>query len=229
MLQIVNFPGMLLYYFIMAACILPEIHGVRVVFGLPPRFMEGGMDAIVFGRWLLVAETPILVNGLILERGSRIELFSMLRMKKRNSFRIKMLMLCVASGVIWSAVLGAGVLWSTDGKTALLYFIITVCSIIMWETVQVMIYFCFKKAFWSGAAILLLNAGSCLVGLYRESVFAYMPSAWGMLCRSSSWREPADGAISYPAMIAASVCVAVICIWITGKREGEEPYGSNSY
>lgn len=50
--QIVNFPGMLLYYFIMTVCILPEIHGVCVVFGLPSQFLESGVDAIAFGRWL---------------------------------------------------------------------------------------------------------------------------------------------------------------------------------
>lgn len=229
MLQIINLPGMLFYYLIMSVYILPEIHGIQVVFGLPSQFMEGGMDGVAFGKWLLVVGVPILVNGLILERGSQIELFSRLRMKKRNSFRIKMLAFCVVSGVIWSSVLSVGVMWMTDVKTALLSFMITVCNMLMWETVQVMLYDCFKKAFWSGAAILLLNGGSCLVGLYRKSVFQYMPAAWGMFCRSSSWPESTDGSINYIAMIAASVGVAVLCILITMKREGEEPYGSSSY
>lgn len=229
MFQILNLPGVLFYYIIMAACILPEIHGIRVVFGLPLQFMDGGMDAVVFGKWLLVAEVPILVNGMVLERGSQIELFSRIRLKKTNRFRIKLLVSCVIFGSIWVAVLAAGVMWLIDVKTALSLIPVAISSVFMWEAMQVMIYFCFKKAFWSGAAVLLVNGGSCLVGLHMKSVFQYMPAAWGMLSRSSLWLKPAYMPISYIYMIAANVGVAVICIIIAIKKEGDEPYGCNSY
>lgn len=227
--QLVNVPRMLLYYFIMAVCILPKIHGVRVVLGLPSQFMEGGLDAIVFGKWLLVVETPILVNGIILERGSRIELLSRLRMKKRTSFQTKMVAACAASGTIWMTVLTVGVMWFEGGKTALHMIFMMVFNIFMWETMQVMIYYCFKNAFWSGAAILLINGGSCLIGLYMKPVFQYMPAAWGMLCRSSLWLESADILIRYEYMIVASISVAVICAIITIKKEGDELCGGNPY
>lgn len=191
--------------------------------------MEGGLDAIVFGKWLLVVEAPILVNGIILERGSRIELFSRLRMKKRTSFQTKMMVACVVSGVIWVAVLTVGVMWFKGGRTALHMIFLVIFNIFMWETMQVMIYYCFKNAFWSGVAILLINGGSCLAGLYIKPVFQYMPAAWGMLCRSSLWMESVDILIRYENMIVASISVTVICVIITMKKEGDEPYGGNPY
>lgn len=227
--QIVNFPGMLLYYFIMTVCILPEIHGVCVVFGLPSQFLESGVDAIAFGRWLLVAEVPILMNGIILKRGSQIELFSKLRMKKRKCFQAKMIVVCAVSGIIWVFALAMGVIKITGIKTALQLIPMAASNILMWEAVQVMIYFLFKKAFWSGAVILLINGGSCTVGLYMKSIFRYMPAAWGMLCRSSLWQEPADEFMRYGYMIVANMIVSVICVIITIKIEGDEPYGCNSY
>lgn len=142
---------------------------------------------------------------------------------------MKLLISCGTSGAVWVAVLAVGVMWLADAKTALLLIPVACSNVLLWEAMQVMIYFCFQKAFWSGAAVLLLHGGSCLVGLHMRSVFPYMPSAWGMLCQSSLWPEPADTPINYFSMLAANIGVAAICVIIAIKKEGDEIYGCNSY
>lgn len=219
--QFVYFPAVFLYYLIMAACLLPETHDIRVVFGLPPDFADGGMDTLVFGKWLLITEVPLLVNGLILERGSQIELFSRIRLKKKTGFRSKLTLSCMKYGVLWAAVLTVGATGFTDIKTASFLFPLTLSNLFLWEAVQVMIYFCFKKAFWSGAAILLFNGGSCVAGLYLRSIQSYMPAFWGMLCRSSQWSESSGLPMNYFYMIAANLAVTAVCIIFTSQKEEE--------
>lgn len=215
----VNLPAVLLFYLMMAVCIVPEQHGVPVVFGLPGDFAQGGLDTLVFGKWMLLLCVPVLVDGIVLERGRQIEIFSKLRMKNRQDFTRAIWLACMAMSLIWSSFLTIGTALEFGIGKALALFPLLASNLYFWTALQVTLYVYSRKASWIGWAPVLLSGVSCLGSLYVPGVFWGMPSVWGMLCGSSLWREGIYCPMSYPVMILLNLMAGAVCLWLANKRE----------
>ncbi len=219
--KLINIPIVCLFYLGIALCIVPEQHGVSVVLGLPQNFMEGGLDALVFGKWMLILGIPLLINGIILERGKQIEIFFTLRMRKRKCFPQWILAVCLITGILWGVTLTIGIGCRLGADMAVKVSPLLLSNLFMWEVIQITLYFYYQKAAWSGWVTFLLNGGGGLLGLYIRPLSRFIPSFWGMFYRSSFGQKQPGGMPHYIIMICVNIFFGFlgIAIMTKGRRE----------
>lgn len=221
LVKLINLPIICLLYFGMALCVVPELHGVSVILGLPWDFVEGGLDSLVFGKWMLIMGVPILINGMILERAKQVEIFFTLRMRKRKRFQQWILAACLVAGIIWGVILTIGIWCNLGVNMAVKVSPLLFSNLFMWEVIQIILYFYCQKAAWSGWITFLLNGGGGLLGLYIPLLSRYIPSFWGMLCRSSFGQEQLYEISFYVIMICSNIFVGLLGIAIMTKERSE--------
>ncbi len=221
--KLINIPLLCLFYCGLAFIISPAQYGNSVLLGLPWDFTDGGLDPFVYGKWLMITIIPVLVNGIILERGKQIEIFFTLRMRKRGSFQLWMLSACSCTAILWGVVLTLGVLFIYEADTAVMTCPLLISNLLLWSVIQITLYFMFHHAVWSGWVTFLLNAGGGFLGLYIRPLSRFIPSFWGMFIRSSFMPEQVYGIhnLNYFLMIFANIffCLSGILILLKGRRD----------
>lgn len=206
----IKLPLLCLFYIAMMMCIIPELHGTFVVLGIPWDFAQGGIDMIVFGRWMLIVGISVLVNGIILEKGRKIEIFIRIRNKKQQDFYRGMIGTCVILNVVWGMILSIGTAFYLGISTALIMFPLLTSNLLFWSMLQVFLDFYLHRNFINGITIIFFNGGSCLFGIYHREISCYLPSFWGMLCRSAFGTDQLQMKNSYLKMIMLNIIIGMI-------------------
>lgn len=190
-------------------CILMPAHGSYVIFGMPQNQMALGIDYFIFSRWMLMMSAPILINGYFLEQGSKVELFTVLRIKKRKYYRMYLLLACCVFSFVWTCVITAGAARIADLFTAVQLFGVLLPNLFLWTGVQYVAYVFLKGAAWSGILTIVLIGGSCLLGEFMPQLYPFFPSSWGMLYRSAGY---VSGGLRITEMTIRSLVFIVVCL-----------------
>ena len=206
-----NVPAVLLLYVAAAMVLVPDFHGISVVLGLPYDFFSSGMDYMVFGRWLLVTAIPILVNGLLLERGSRIGVFIKIRGRQREDFCRKTAAACIENHAVWCCFLTLCLAFTKGIFTAAEAFLPLQTNALLWESILAVLYYRGKASASSGWITILILGIFCLVGLHVPSLSHLLPPFWGMLCRNSGTQ--------YGTRIALNLAASAIVLACLRERE----------
>lgn len=178
-------------------------------FGMPKNQMAVGIDYFIFSRWMLMMSAPILINGYFLEQGSKVELFSVLRIKKRISYRLYLLLACCVFSFVWTCGITVGAAGIADLFTAVRLFCVLLPNLILWTCVQYAAYVFLKGAAWSGILTLALIGASCLLGEFMPRFYPFLPSSWGMLHRSAVY---VSGGLGITAMAIRSLVFIAVCL-----------------
>lgn len=171
----------MLYIFFLVILSLPN-DGNAIFTGLPPSQIAGEINQMMLGKWMCVICPPLLVNGLLLERSQKIEIFSLLRMEKLVHSRLRILGSCFILTLLWAiGIFGASVL-CFDIKTATQILILLAPNLLLWTSVGLSSCILTDRAVWSGILPLAGLGTSCLLGAYFPAWLRYLPSTWGMRC-----------------------------------------------
>jgi hypothetical protein len=219
MTKIVNLPFSMVFFLCVLGCVLTPAQGTYVIYGLPESQGTQGINYFIFSRWILMMSAPVLVNGYCLERSRKIELYSTLRMKKISDFHLYLCYACAANITIWTSFISIGAIFIDTTKIALQLFAVLLPNCWMWGAAQCMLYFILRKAAWSGLLVIALIGGVCLVGEYLPSIYAFTPSAWGMLSRSATF---ISNGLKPSHMVIYSFLLFLLCTVITVHNKKEE-------
>lgn len=219
-LKIIRWPIVAVFYIAVVLCSLEPAGGEFVIFGLEKALSPVAVNYAAFSRWLLMMCVPVLVNGYYLERCVTLETFIRLRMRKRSQFSIFMTCGCVFNSVIWALSLYAGGVLKFGAASMAGQLILLLPNLLFWTALTVRAYLGLGRAPWSGPLCVAIIGCAHLLGEYVPALERFMPSAWGMRCRSSF---DSGGYISALYMITMSVllCAAVFLYWPVAGQNGK--------
>lgn len=194
--------------YIFFVVILSQPNDGNVIFtGLPPSQIAGEINQMLLGKWMCVICPPLLVNGFLLERSQKIEIFSLLRMEKLVHSQLRIIGSCFILTLLWAiGAFGASVL-CFDIKTATQILILLTPNLLLWASVGLLSYILTDRAVWAGILPLAGLGTSCLLGAYFPAWLPYLPSTWGMLCYSVGLGGPCQ----MYAMVFLSLLFTAIC------------------
>lgn len=185
--------------------------GQDVIFmGIPPADIAGEIDLIQVGKWVALCCIPLLANGVILEHSKQIELFSLLRVKRRLSLRLQEVYACIICTIAWAVAIFCVAAWQLGNDKAVKIIILLLPNLMMWSGVGLVCYALSKRAAWSADIALTLLGGSCLIGTRFPTWMPYLPCAWGMLSQTVAYGTLG----STPFMSVASSLSAAVCYLI---------------
>lgn len=212
------FPGWLTICTVLAVVFSLPVRQESIFLGIPPAEVIGEIDLMQVGKWTALCSVPLLANGVILERSHQIELFSVLRVKKRLFLRGREVYACVACTFAWAVGVFGVSAWQLGSSKAIRIFFLLLPNLLLWDGISLVSYALCKRTAWSGGISLALIGGSCLIGVHLPSWMRYLPSTWGMLSQTG----PYNALGSLPLMSAASSLSAIVCYFVFIIYEGNE-------
>lgn len=211
-------PMLFACYILLAGIVARPLHGYSVVLGLPYGFSGAGKDSVVFGKWLLITGIPIMVNGLMLRRGSGINAQVKIRLKKKHKYCQMLALECIWLNTIWAILLTSFLVVEQGWGNALKAFLLLQSNIVLWESIQISLFY--RKPAGvsessSGWITIGLNGASCLIGLHITSLYKFLPSFWGMFCRSCI----ENSIKSYCMMLVLNVVISMLLLVLLHEEE----------
>lgn len=218
--KITRWPVVAAFYVLVLYCVSTPVHGTYVFLGITPAAVRGDVDYIAFSRWLLMMSAPVLVNGYFLDRSKQIEIFTCLRMKSMSKMSFCLLGGCAINSTLWVFALCIAALFKIEINNITYLISVLWPNFLIWMLIATIVYFLCNKAAWSGVIVIAVIGGSFLVGEHIPMLCKYVPSTWGMLCRSVLYQ---DAGYSLTYMITVNLLLCVICVglfsYVVQKRE----------
>ena len=218
-MKMIRWPAVAVFYLAVLFLIREPVHGNYIFMGIPAAAVRGEVDYLAFSRWLLMMSAPILASGFFLERSSRIELFARLRMKDRKQWNIRQLSAGVAIATTWALSLGLLSVFCVGMETAVQVFLLLWLSFVLENFLLMSVFLLSGKAAWSGVISILLTGGLFLFGEHVHGVGRYLPTMWGMFCRSA--HDQPDGYsfwLSIILLVLANLLSAFVYGCTAGRR-----------
>lgn len=220
----INIPIVILIYALaLMICISPQKPDFSILLGIPPFYISGDIDYLLLGRWLVLVCTPLTVNGIIMERASYVETFSVVRF--RNEFQYKK---CIVGAsfinvTIWAVLYVISGIVYLNSSEIILFSLVVVSSYLMWTVIGAVLYFFFGKESSSGVVVVLLVGGTYLLSERIPWISKFMPSIWGMVCRTSTYEENGCAALYFVVMNLILMVVGVFCLYWREKNNKHKP------
>lgn len=161
-----------------------RISGQNVVLGLERAQILGEIDYTALVRWLAMMTLPLLINGFYISRCRRIELFSILRFQKRESWLEQMMLGCIFITVCYAVLLVLPLFFSHPVQVILSAWLLLMLNMLLWTELLFLLNMLFPKASWSGILCAAVICGIYVVGEQFPSISQWIPTAWGMYCRT---------------------------------------------
>lgn len=169
-----------------------RISGQNVVLGLERAQIPGEIDYTALVRWLAMMTLPLLINGFYISRCRRIELFSILRFRKRESWLTQMMLGCILITVCYTVLLVLPLLYNQPVQTILPAWLLLTLNMLLWTELLLLLNIVFPKASWTGIMCAAIICAVHVVGEQFPIISQWLPTTWGMYCRTD--RELANGA-----------------------------------
>lgn len=212
--ELINPTKIVAFYTIMFMVSFPKIHGVQVIYGLIQNIESTQVDYIVFGKWLFVISTPIIIAGRFFELCKQLEVFIRIRMPRDRIYRIYILINCEILYFLWAIWLCIGAMFFDDTWKGLQLITVLIPNYLLWGSMQTLLYIYFDNK--KSIAILIgLISGTCLYALHKPEISCYLPVIWGML----ESQESMQGRI-FKGIISILFCVLISIFCITRKEQG---------
>lgn len=210
---VLHLPKWLLICLTLAIAFSFPLNQEAIFVGISPAEVSGEIDLIQVGKWTALCSSPLLANGVILERSSRIELFTRLRVKKWR-LRLREVGACVTCVVVWAVCVFGVSVWRIGSLKGLEFLLLYLSNLLLWSAVGLISYSWSKRAAWSSCIPIVLISGSCLIGLHFPRWLPYIPSTWGMLslaiCCGSYGGLPF---MSVASLLSATMCYLIYIIY----------------
>lgn len=197
-----NLPVVMIVYFILLIVLFQDPAAFQ---GLPNSGVAGEVDDTRLGKWLVIICVPLLVNGVILERCQKIELFTMLR--TNSNMQLYILGACLVPTILWTVCQFPFLLWHFDVAVATEIWSLETPNTLMWNAAGLLSYALTRKAAWCGFVPLAVLGSSCLLGCRVPKWLPFLPSTWGMFCHSTF----SGGVCQAPLIIGLSLGSAFVC------------------
>ncbi len=171
---------------VLAAVLLlhTRISGQNVVFGLERAQISGEIDYTALVRWLAMMTLPLLINGFYISRCRRIELFSILRFRKREAWLGQMVLGCIFITMCYTVLLVLPLILSQSVQVILSAWLLLTLNMILWTELLLLLNITFPKASWSGILCAAVICGIYVIGEQFPSTSQWFPTTWGMYCRT---------------------------------------------
>lgn len=218
----VNLPVTIWFYLsVLFTCVFLPQPNFNIILGIPQSIVSGSIDYLLFGRWIVLMITPLIVNGAILEKAVMIETLSTIRFRNRMTYKKYLMATCCLNTEVWVLMYFILALFTVHNMDILSFSIIVLSSYLMWATLGFALFFLTGKASWSGIFLVFLIGGTYLLGEHFPILSKYMPSVWAMACRSTACEETGYEASYFFAMNLFFTVASGILFW------GGEKHGNN--
>ena len=171
---------------ILAAVLLlhARISGQNVVFGLERAQIPGEIDYTALVRWLAMMTLPLLINGFYISRCRRIELFSILRFRRREAWLGHMVLGCIFITVCYTVLLVLPLFFSQSVQGILSAWILLTLNMLLWTELLLLLNIVFPKTSWTGIMCAAIICAVHVVGEQFPIISQWLPTTWGMYCRT---------------------------------------------
>ena len=177
-----------IFYMIMFIVSFSEIHGVQVIYGLIQNSEYKTIDYVVFGKWLFVISTPIIITGRFFEICKWIEVFVRIRMPHINAYRLYLLIGCEIVYFLCGISLCVGAMFIDDMWRGIQLITVLIPNYLLWGSVQTLLYVYLNN---KKSVVILIGiiSGTCLYALHKPEIARYMPAIWGMINNQETMQE----------------------------------------
>lgn len=184
----IYFPGVLLSYasVIILCTAFPEWDD-KILLGISEKQVLGVIDYIEFAKWSVLACSPILINGVILEKLEKISGFMIVRLGGLRRFKIYGLAFCAINSTLWSICLSARAGF-VQGVNIVLYFLIVWSNVLLFAALGCSVQSVAGARDLAGAIMIMVMGGVCIVGERLPAISRYLPTTWGMLSKSEIYK-----------------------------------------
>ncbi len=201
-LKMIYFPSVLLLYasVIILCTAFPEWDD-KILLGISEKQVLGVIDYVEFAKWSVLACSPILINGVILEKLEKISSFMIVRLGGLRRLRIYGLALCAINSTLWSLCLSARAGF-VQGINIVFYFLIVWSNVLLFTALGSLVQSVTGARDLAGAIMIMVMGGMCIVGERFPAISQYLPTTWGMLSKSEIYKP--DG-FSLASMIIMNI------------------------
>lgn len=221
----INLPLIILLYLsALLLCVLLPQPNFEILLGMPQSDVAGDIDYLLFARWIILMTIPLIVNGVIMERSTKIELLSTIRYRSRRSFRESVLIACWFNTIIWVLVYILLAAVFIHGTSILSFSLVTASGFLMWATVGFALFYITGRKSWSGVILIFLIGGTYLLGERSPELAKFMPGMWIMTCRTTVCQKTGFAAIYFIAMNLLITAVSGVLLFRKGGK-----YGNNMH
>ena len=179
-----NFKCLLLPVLAAVGLLHARISGQNVVLGLERAQILGEIDYTALVRWLAMMTLPLLINGFYISRCRRIELFSILRFQKRESWLEQMMLGCIFITVCYAVLLVLPLFFSHPVQVILSAWILLMLNMLLWTELLLLLNIVFPKASWTGIMCAAIICAVHVVGEQFPIISQWLPTSWGIYCRT---------------------------------------------
>lgn len=202
-------------------CVFLPSPNSNILLGIPQSVVAGDIDYPLFGRWIVLMITPLVVNGVIMERATRIELLSTVRFGNRARYKMYLIAACCFNTSVWVLMYIFLAVFLVHEMYILPFSIIVFSSYLMWTTLGFTLFNLTGKKSWSGIVLVFLIGGTYLLGERFPVLSKYMPGMWAMTCRSTAYIGTGYTAFYFTAMNLLLTAASGVLFF------GGEKYGNN--
>lgn len=171
-----------IYIAILLSCLFYPNNHVELLNGL--KYTGGEINLFDLSRWLVLLVTPLIGNAIILDSLDRMEIFILVRVKKRYRFELYEMLFCFINVLCWVIMISIFYLIFIR-KAFIIWFLIFISHQLMLTTITTVIYQISKKQVWTLLTPIVFLALVFMIG-ERIKLFAqYTPLCWGMYIRGN--------------------------------------------
>lgn len=191
------------FFLIVASFFVYSADNSKIIYGLPRSEVLGIINVVSFSKWAIMMALPIVLNITYLNKLQTVMVFIQLRLRKSYYYSLLQIYGCALNALLWSVILLVISGIKTSASFSMLIVPVIVGNQFLWATVCILIFNAVKAPSISGPVVIGLISFVYFLGEYYPKIERFIPTSWGMVCRSSLFTAA-----------GISIIFMILCNWL---------------
>ncbi|MCQ2534137.1 MAG: hypothetical protein MJ172_06185 [Clostridia bacterium] len=169
-----------IYVAILLSCLFYPGNHLYILQGL--KYNDGEINLFDLSRWLILLASPLIGNAIILDTLDKIEILTLIRIKKRKYLERNEILCCSINVSVWLVLISIFYAVFVQ-KNFVLWVLVFISHNMMLMIVTITIYRMMNKATWTLLAPTILFTFIFMIGEKTKLFAQCNPLCWGMYVR----------------------------------------------